>query len=338
MFSNVLEKDLGSTPAAVNLRTGVLYINPRVFNPLSKAHKVFVLAHELGHWALKTKDEFAADKYAFAIYSRLGYPLSEAIKAQTKVFPYSTDEQLERSKALLFQAQRFDGIANQGKSTTSQKKRAMNTANTYNEFMQALTVSLESGDRENAYRLSRFLSDTSTRQAEKKHFDEIANGLVNFEGEEVENDYYTGAASGYAGEQESSFLGMGKDAKEARKQKQALKQMKAEAKAQAQLIRANAKQTKADAKKSLADQGITSSLNLGGIMETVGGAVGSLTGTNALGGVLGALGGGASAGTPPPPPAPDEMPEKNNTWLWVGAGAAVLLIVGVIVWLVMRKK
>mgnify|MGYP000060603389 CR=1 FL=1 len=336
MFSEVLEKDLGSTPAAVNIRTGVLYINPRVFNSLSKAHKVFVLAHELGHWELQTKDEFAADKYAFAIYSRLGYPLSEAIKAQTKVFPYSTDEQLERSKALLFQAQRFDGVANQGKSTTSQKKRAMNAETTYNQYMQALTVALESGDRENAYKLSRFLSDTSTRQAEKKHFDEIANGLVNFEGEEVEDDYYTGAASGYAGADESSFLGMGKDAKEARKQKQALKQMKAEAKAQSQLIRANAKQTRADAKKSLADQGITSSLNLGGIMDTVGSVAGKVMGTSAVGDILGGLSGGG-AGTPPPPPA-DDVPEKNNTWLYVGGGAAVLLIIGVIVWLVMRKK
>ncbi|MBR6279391.1 MAG: hypothetical protein IKR41_11655 [Bacteroidales bacterium] len=61
--------DLGSTPARVNRRTGTVYISKRVFSPLSKRERNFVLAHEEGHYRLNTSVETKADEYAMKKYA-----------------------------------------------------------------------------------------------------------------------------------------------------------------------------------------------------------------------------------------------------------------------------
>lgn len=55
-----------SNPARCNRRTGVITINSRVWAKLSPLARRYWLAHELGHIALNTGSETAADNYAFA--------------------------------------------------------------------------------------------------------------------------------------------------------------------------------------------------------------------------------------------------------------------------------
>lgn len=57
--------EMRDTPAAVDRETGVMYINPRLYNRLTPFEQKFVRLHEEGHYKLNTSDEIAADGYAF---------------------------------------------------------------------------------------------------------------------------------------------------------------------------------------------------------------------------------------------------------------------------------
>ena len=63
-FKRVIMVPGQSEIAKVNRRTGVLYLNPKVWEGLPTDQKEFVLFHEAGHLKLQTSSEFAANKYA----------------------------------------------------------------------------------------------------------------------------------------------------------------------------------------------------------------------------------------------------------------------------------
>lgn len=56
---------MSDTPAAIDRSSGVLYINPRLYNRLTAFQQRFVKLHEMGHYRLQTDDEIKADAYAF---------------------------------------------------------------------------------------------------------------------------------------------------------------------------------------------------------------------------------------------------------------------------------
>ena len=67
-FSGVVHHaKIGTSPAAANIQTRVLYINDTVFNRLPEAEKEFIIAHELGHCNQFTRSEHKADNYAHQI-------------------------------------------------------------------------------------------------------------------------------------------------------------------------------------------------------------------------------------------------------------------------------
>ncbi len=97
----------GNTPARVNRETGEMFINRERWRKLPKAHRMFILLHEAGHATLNTKNELLADEYAFNNYADMGYPLSESVKALTRILPFDkpghrirAEEQMKR--ALIF--------------------------------------------------------------------------------------------------------------------------------------------------------------------------------------------------------------------------------------------
>jgi|GEM_PF-2369850 len=108
-ISEVVEvPDLGDTPAAVNRKTGVVYINARLKGQLTKDQWFFILLHEQGHLVLQTTDEKAVDAWAFDEYVKRGYKLSESVYALTKVLNFSTPEHFERAENQLKRAQQYD--------------------------------------------------------------------------------------------------------------------------------------------------------------------------------------------------------------------------------------
>ena len=70
-FRKVIYKpNLGSI-AKVNRRTGVLYLDPEIWDRLPTDQKEFVLFHEMGHLRLQTTSEYEANKYAVQEFTKL---------------------------------------------------------------------------------------------------------------------------------------------------------------------------------------------------------------------------------------------------------------------------
>lgn len=63
---------MGDTPAAVNWTTGELLINPDIWKVLPSDVRDYILLHEEGHWALKTRSELEADRYALEKFVQVG--------------------------------------------------------------------------------------------------------------------------------------------------------------------------------------------------------------------------------------------------------------------------
>ncbi|MEM7036282.1 MAG: hypothetical protein AAF570_04820 [Bacteroidota bacterium] len=100
--------DLGSTPAMVNMRTGALLLNKRMWDKMPPEQRFFVVLHELGHLRNQSRDEFDADAWAFNEYARRGYPLSASIYALSRNLSFNRPDHLKRVNAQWQRAALFD--------------------------------------------------------------------------------------------------------------------------------------------------------------------------------------------------------------------------------------
>jgi hypothetical protein len=99
---------LGTTPARVNRSTGQMFVNRGMWNKLKPEHRFFVALHEAAHATLQTKDEEAADRWAFRQYASAGYPLSEGVLALTQILNGKRPEHKARMERVLHQAVAYD--------------------------------------------------------------------------------------------------------------------------------------------------------------------------------------------------------------------------------------
>lgn len=60
--------DMGSNPASVDIRRGIVYINRDMWTRLTPYERAIVLLHEEGHYRNKSVDEIQADIYAINAY------------------------------------------------------------------------------------------------------------------------------------------------------------------------------------------------------------------------------------------------------------------------------
>jgi hypothetical protein len=106
-FSKITyHSNLGATPARVNRKTGELQINIPVWNTLTPEAKRFVFLHEEGHLVLQTRNELAADKYAFEKYVGEGHSLKAGVKALTRVLGNNPNH-IIRSNTILNHAKQY---------------------------------------------------------------------------------------------------------------------------------------------------------------------------------------------------------------------------------------
>lgn len=97
-----------NTPATVNRRTGELYISNRIWKTLEPEQKLFILLHEMGHIVLNTKNEEAADNWAFEQYAKMGHSLKQSVYALSKILDDDNPEHLKRAMLQLERAKLFD--------------------------------------------------------------------------------------------------------------------------------------------------------------------------------------------------------------------------------------
>lgn len=100
-FSNIKEVLFLEGPAACNLRTGELLLNPNSWEKLGNNSRKFILAHELGHLNATEDSEKAADEWAMWRNMQLGSSSIEQLQAFYHAMPFTTPEQVERGENLL---------------------------------------------------------------------------------------------------------------------------------------------------------------------------------------------------------------------------------------------
>lgn len=131
-------RNIGSTPARVNRKTGELQINMDVWPKLKPEHKRFVLLHEEGHVVLDTSDELAVDAYAFKKYAAEGYSLTESVKAITRLLNSNNPEHNLRANLQLQRALEYDHFVNKNNriilNNHSTMKQISPTAQYLSEF------------------------------------------------------------------------------------------------------------------------------------------------------------------------------------------------------------
>nr|WP_319570247.1 hypothetical protein [uncultured Draconibacterium sp.] len=81
--------------ARVNRKTGVLYLNPNVWEQLPTDQKEFVLFHEEGHLKLQTASEYQANRYAIKKFTELktlhNRPLGQKIMVMREILDKADD-------------------------------------------------------------------------------------------------------------------------------------------------------------------------------------------------------------------------------------------------------
>lgn len=89
--------------AKVNRRTGVLTLNPTIWDSLPTDQKEFVLFHEMGHLRLQTANEYAANKYAIGKFTALktlkNHTLGQKIMVMREILD-KADDNLESGFAI----------------------------------------------------------------------------------------------------------------------------------------------------------------------------------------------------------------------------------------------
>ncbi len=101
--------EMRDTPAAVDRENGILYINPRLYNRLTRFEQRFVRLHEEGHYYLNTSDEFKADAYAFDRLAGTEFKsLKQCVRCLKVILTNEDKEHRARKKALYNRALAWD--------------------------------------------------------------------------------------------------------------------------------------------------------------------------------------------------------------------------------------
>lgn len=322
----VFTEKIGDSPAAVNLRSGVLHINPKVFDPYPDAWKKFILLHELGHYQLQTRSELKADAFAFHHFIKEGHSLKDAVNSLHKVLDESNPAHRERIQVQLEKAIWWDEVIYQ-KEFKTPKERIEAMSAYLKEQQKDLAYCLGCQDLDGAKKhMTNILLVTDPKVEEKllEHFSTILAHaqMQNYDGAKMNDMAY--------------FFCFGNKACQERKK------IKAQSKADLRKAKAQAKIVKAQATKALADQGIDSRGNMGkAITDTIKGGLGAaanvLTGGKAGGDLMNQANNDQRLPNPNNNPNPDEENNKNLP-LYIGLGAAGLIVIAIIIYFVMRKK
>ena len=97
------------TPAAVSHDTGTLYINDPLYNQLTPFQQEFVRLHEIGHYKLRTHNEFEADRYAFnRMVGKHKRSLTQSLGTLETILDGNEDEHQQRIQAMYELALQWD--------------------------------------------------------------------------------------------------------------------------------------------------------------------------------------------------------------------------------------
>lgn len=109
--------NMGSNPASVNIRTGVVSLNRDIWDKLTDYEKAIILLHEEGHYRLKTLDEIRADIYSIDKYLSDADTPEKRRQLINTVFKIVPDE--ERRVQFVKNLLQYDEVANANPRSTA---------------------------------------------------------------------------------------------------------------------------------------------------------------------------------------------------------------------------
>jgi hypothetical protein len=336
-FNGVIFTDeIGRSPAAVHLRSGILHINPDIFFQFPREWQKFIVLHELGHWKLQTRCEEKADAFAFHHFVQSGESLKDAVASLIKVLDTTEPAHRKRIEAALKKAQFWDSEIYQKQLTPKERLKAMN------EYIKkendGLAYCLGKGDIDTAkghmVNILMVVDPAVQDRLAEKFANLIADvQLQNFDGNYLDDMTYFFCFGNKACQDRQKLKAAAKA--ELIKSKGLAKQSRAEAK----VIRAQATQTRADAKKSLADQGLQDT-TVKDVLKNVTDLGGKVAGAFIPG--MGAAGTEQQkvlqVGMPDPTATGEEEKPKSKTGLFIGIAVALIIIAAIIAFFMLRKK
>lgn len=107
----------GNSPAKVHRPTGKMYINRKYIGRLSADQWAFIIAHEAGHIAENTRNEFRADELASAKYFEQKRSPKNSIKALAEVLDFSHPSHQQRLIKQFYRAAQHDCAVNNHKKS-----------------------------------------------------------------------------------------------------------------------------------------------------------------------------------------------------------------------------
>jgi len=90
-----------NTPARISRATGQIEVSQEKFGKYTVPIQVFILFHERSHYELQTSNELECDLQALQWYLGFGFPQTEAIYANTKIFSGDNPEHVKRATQIL---------------------------------------------------------------------------------------------------------------------------------------------------------------------------------------------------------------------------------------------
>lgn len=105
-----------NNPARLNLMTGELQINMDLWPWMTPEQREDVIAHEEGHWVLRTKDENKADEYALLKQASQGRSLKGAVVAMTTMLKNGNPSHEARAWRRFELAKKLDGQLEKSKA------------------------------------------------------------------------------------------------------------------------------------------------------------------------------------------------------------------------------
>ncbi len=135
--------NLGSTPARVLRKKGIVYINRKIWNTLSPSAQKFILLHEEGHHVLDTSDEEKADLYALLRYAGSEkYSLKNVVKTITTTLDSTNPNHSKRIQNIINHVLLYDFLRfNNPKAFAMYTK--LNKPNLHSYIYQKLAIFLK---------------------------------------------------------------------------------------------------------------------------------------------------------------------------------------------------
>lgn len=341
---------IGSSPAAIDIRTGLVYINSNRIGDFSANMWEWLLEHENAHKEYQTGNELFVDRIAFNRQCFKGKSMKQIIQEAQKFLLWSNPDHKKRLIAMLNHGKAISLLLDKHinynyKESTYLIAQAMEDL--LNQLEDEFELAIAASNGAKALEVIKQMEAVATTAQDLREIVEAKDALRSLAG--MENVEFGGGKKGEK-EKKTGVLKKFLAKKEERKDKRLeIKAQTAASKAEARIVKANAKVIDAQNGGGQAGAKGQNLKNILGAVSNVAGAVTSVAGGGPLGGAIAGIGNALTGGggteeamndaqllAEQKPVAPQPEEKKTSVWLIVGAVVGGVLLIGGLGWAIYK--